>query len=302
MLAPRINQFFLFTLVAAGGLAISGPVAANDCVSCQQTHEDCATDCCDLPWYKTKPTHNFFYRALDKVAGGVEKLLGLDKLNCDSCCDDSYCDDSVCQDCCGSNQLESLQIEGSPIYSSPIHSEPIHHPQSPPASIVPYLDSNQNSMPADSNQWEGDQWRGQPQSPGSSIRMREPSIIQPEPTFPDVIEPQVIDPPVRSQEPLTNPFQDDARVIKKNPIRPSNYDQTPERTDQEPQQHQNRKQRYSRELHTIETSGQNPSIKASIGINHCCNRKIIADPILVCFTNFPAESLVGQKLFDEAFH
>jgi len=243
MLVPRTCQSLLFVLVAACWLALAAnPALAGGCSTSQQPCTHCPPNDCDCPCYceSSKP-NNYVYKALDKVAGGIEKLLGLDKLNCDSCCGNSCCDKAACDDCCDSGKLKSLRIHGTAIDHTPIENAPVDRPPAPPAPIVPYLDSDQPDvqavpMPIPEDQRQEDQWLGQPQTPSSGAPVESPSAI----------EPEVIEPPVRQPEPLTNPFRDDVKVNRKPLIRAAKHEQSKEAAKPETSSDKHSKRRLSR--------------------------------------------------------
>jgi len=248
MLAPRTFRPLLFAVVAACGLVGMGnPTLAGGCNTCQQSCNECPPNDCGCPCYcpSSKP-NNYVYKALDKVAGGIEKLLGLDKVHCDSCCDEVGCDE-CCDDGCDAGNLQSM-----PIYQTPSINPPVHRPQAPPASIVPYIDPYQSEghadpvpMPPDLDQQQDHQWLGEPQ-PSSDAPFRAPPAIEPEVIRPEAMEPRVIDPPIRQLQPLTNPFQDDAKVTKKPMLRPVTHEQSEDESNPETSQKKNAKRRYSR--------------------------------------------------------
>jgi len=200
----RINRFSLFALVAACGLGLFADNRAigNDCecetacLECPPNSCDCANEC------PSRRGPNYAYLALDAVAGGIEKLLGLNKLNCGGACgsggcDSGGCDDLICDDGCDPVTLEALSIP-----SPPVHAE----------------DQWQGNQ-WQGNQWQGNQWQGQPQAPRTEMRMSEPSLIQPSVIQPHVLEPSVIEPQIQQQRPLSDPFRDDARVRTKRQVR-----------------------------------------------------------------------------------
>jgi len=200
----RIIRSVIFVFVASSGFGLfsDNPAIGDDC-ACETACLDCPSNSCESNSCESNPcgsnscgsnscdrarecplrrAPNYAYKALDAVAGGIEKLFRLNKLNCGGACDSGGCDDLICDNGCNAVTLEALSIP-----SLPTHVE---------------------------DQWQGNQWQGQPQAPRTEMRMSEPSVIEPH-----SLEPAVVDPRIQQGRPLSDPFRDDASVRTKRQVR-----------------------------------------------------------------------------------
>lgn len=150
MPARRIGQSrFTHALVAGGFVLASGPVSivpmsaasAGECgcqsVGAMPEMSTATCDCCTKP-SRFKMQDTLFYKALDTVAGGIEKVFRLDQCHSgsDSCHSGS---DSMCDDACDSAMMGELMIPMPPmdrtVTPMPIHGHSQHghsqhgHPQ-----------------------------------------------------------------------------------------------------------------------------------------------------------------------------
>lgn len=204
MLTQRFNPCFLAAMVAIGGLTCvrANPITAADC-GCELVCQECPPDACDCPCKccpRKRP--NYVYKALDSVAGGIEKLLRLDKLNCNGCGPEVICDDG-----CDAAMLNQFSESITPIYSQEsLPVAPEQHFQSVP------------SFP------EG--------SPGMQMRMGQPRMTEPyipEPYVPAPDQPAFqpgAPPQIQQPAPMSNPFLDDANVKKKRRVRATSFEQS----------------------------------------------------------------------------
>ncbi len=233
MRTQRTNLFSLLALVAACSLGLcSDNLAAGGqcgceavCLDCPPNQCDCACECAG------RKVHNPVYKVLDSVAGGIEKLLCIDKLNCCSanCCSGGRtgaCDDLSCDDGCDGATLEAFSLSESDV----------HFHQSQPPGVMPAPGYDSHVSPATPDQWQGDQmqneqWQAEPQSPKMEMRMGEPQVIEPELEF---------------QQTLPNPFEDDARVNHKRRVRAAAHEQMEHRVDPRRPGTQHPKRKHSR--------------------------------------------------------
>jgi hypothetical protein len=223
MLTHRFNRFLMFALVAACGLstAVIQPASAGDC-GCESACLECAPgacDCaCDCP---PRRRHNLIHKSLDLVAGGIEKVLGLDKIHCGPGCDGG-CDLVACDDGCDAMTLQDISRPSPPPY---LHqTQPMAPAQPVPAELAPYI-----------------QAPGAAQQPQNQMRIGEPSVVEPQQA-----DPGYFAPPVHPQEQLRNPFLDDVRVISKRRVRPTSYEQSEAQPKRKASQAKKRDPRYSR--------------------------------------------------------
>jgi hypothetical protein len=241
MLTQRFNRFLMFALVAACGLssAVIQPASAGDC-GCESACLECAPvacdGACDCP---PRRRHNLIRKSLDLVAGGIEKVLGLDKIHCGPGCDGG-CDSVGCDDGCDAMTLQELSRPSPPQYlhqTQPIApAQPIAPTQRVPAELAPYIQA-----PGTPQYHSGGQVLGAPQNPQNQMRIGEPSVVEPQQA-----DPGYFAPPVHPQEELRNPFLDDARVISKRRVRPTSYEQSEAQPKRKASQAKNRDPRYSR--------------------------------------------------------
>lgn len=250
MLTNRYLKSRFLACIAAAGLCLgaAGKTLGADC-SCQVACDVCPTATsnypCDCPRGKKK--HNCLYRALDAFAGGIEKLLCLDR--CHGSCNDALCDDS-----CDAAMVEELML---PMPPAEIHHHS-HHESSSMEPLQPPIYSGETQdvqiTPSGPTPWKSaEQEVGQPHR--SEMRMTEPQIeslgsgqhsgggapmdqeVVPQPV--DVLEPDMDiqrrpDPQLQPRtEPgslfdtLSDPFRDDqtrTRTRTYQPVRPSSYD------------------------------------------------------------------------------
>lgn len=254
MLTKRSLRNRLFACVAAGGLCLTGAdhVQAVEC-GCEVTCEVCpstTTSCsCGCSVKKT----NVAYRALDAVAGGIEKLLGLDK------CGSNSCDTRSCDDACDAMMMEELMLPSPPPTSLHSHSRHIPTPPAPVPHSTRHPSPRMQSAPIYSSPTESVQVTPRrhdtKQSTETKMRMSQPRMVEPRAlkdpghrfgeAHPNSQEGMV---PIPEPQPglqnfdselegekaggslfdaLSNPFSDDeARVSIPRPIRPTNYEQT----------------------------------------------------------------------------
>lgn len=200
----------LIACIAAGGFCLAGAnqATASEC-GCEATCAVCPTDSVECSCgCSSKKKHNGVYRALDAVAGGIEKLFGLNKRGNQS----NDCDALLCDDACDAAMLDELMLP-LPVmthdHSQHTHAYPEQHYSTPlPPAIQPapsYADPSHGLQPA-------------------------PTIPTPALT----VEPQILPPkiPTLKLKPtegslfdtLSNPFGDDeARVRIPRPVRPTSY-------------------------------------------------------------------------------
>ncbi len=204
MLTQRFTSYFLAAIVVIGGLTCvqANRVNAADC-ACEAVCQECPPDACNCPCKccpRKRP--NYVYKALDTVAGGIEKLLRLDKLNCGPCGPGVTCDDG-----CDAAMLGEFSGLATPIDSQ----------ESLP--VVP--EEHFQSVPSYQEHAPGMQMRmGQP-------RMSEPDTPEPYIPAPDAPVFQPATPPqIHQPAPLSNPFLDDANVTQKRRVRATNYNQS----------------------------------------------------------------------------
>ncbi|MFK8112911.1 MAG: hypothetical protein AB8B91_11945 [Rubripirellula sp.] len=230
----------LFACVAAGGLCLAGttPTLAADC-GCEATCQVCPIDpveCqCDCSC-KKKP--NLVYKALDSVAGGIEKLFGLDK------CGKSDCDNIVCDDGCDAMMMEELMMPSPPVIhdSAPIHQHH-HHSHSapmPPAvqHSAPVIQSapvytgpaeKVHVKPMGPNQWEQPSQPTADPSTSNRMEMTQPRMVQPRAVQAREVEPRATQPrAVQPREVQRQPMVDpDSKLDSGNAPEAANAPQVP---------------------------------------------------------------------------
>ncbi|TWU47210.1 hypothetical protein Poly51_50080 [Rubripirellula tenax] len=195
------------------------------------------------------------YKALDSVAGGIEKVLMLDKCN-DGC-------DVICDDGCDAGMLDEWNGSMSPHingYAEPMHiqSAPMMPPSPPPMIVHPHTGSPNTGMPhvesphveshshpiqmapmaAPQTQMRMSQPRIAPRSVPTQSRSvptqqrmpTQPRVPVPQP-LPEANRPAVPAPPIPDDktdsmfDSLSDPFGDDeVRVRRYQPVRPSSYE------------------------------------------------------------------------------
>lgn len=229
-----VHRLCMLAFVALGGLAAitAEPAWAGDC-GCTNVCVECPPDACDCPcdcgprvkWPKP------IYKALDAVAGGIEKVLGLDKIHCGPGCD-AGCDEVFCDDGCDAATLYELSQPSEPQY--------FHQPQ-PIAPAAP-VHQAPRAVPAPPAYRSHDLYPSDSQAPRMQMRMGEPSFSEPQPMH----QPQTIAPPVHPQESLPNPFLDDARVTSKRRVRPTSYHQSEGQPKRKASPNKTHEPRYSR--------------------------------------------------------
>ena len=253
--------------LSAGLLAVgicvltSGNTLAGDC-GCEPSCGACPTSSsssCDCSGGCSSPGADIsravkkscVYKALDLFAGGVEKLLGLDKCGND-------CDELTCDDGCDAAMIDELMVPPAIEQHHHFHAAPaapshVHMPSVQPAPIHIQPLPQVQIAPQKPSEWQ--QPRMAPRE--TEMRMSEPRMV--EPRIPAPIHPK--EQSMREPEPkplqdsripvpvpvpkmeeraapqeeaddggslfdtLTNPFSDDeARVHVPQPIRPSSYE------------------------------------------------------------------------------
>ncbi len=202
------------------------------------------------------------YQALDSVAGGIEKVLGLDRCR-------TGCTDSVCDDGCDAAMMDELFVPMPPQmnhYAEPIrtHAAPSYAPiRSHGAPVVnqPYSESIGDpieSTPPTDQSWQDS---GPTVAPRTQMRMGESSIDSPTPRAGSITAP-LTQPPTQSRDSspriapkpnsingrdespipappipddsegslfdsLSDPFgNDEVRVRRFQPVRPSSYEES----------------------------------------------------------------------------
>ena len=205
--------------------------------------ESIATCDCGVP--ACPPKRGPIYRTLDAFAGGIEKILGLDK------CHSGGCDDLGCDYGCGMEAYAPMGHDigsGSIMHAAPLPMTapripaPIHHSQmaprvSAPRSVAPQVSAPPATMP---RTVAPRSVAPRSTSPRSSLEMTQPRIRSTNPRMAprgEARRPAPIprpEPPVDTRpEPKSNggslfdaledPFGDDARVRRYQPVRPSSY-------------------------------------------------------------------------------
>ena len=182
------------------------------------------------------------YKALDGMAGGIERTLGLDQ------CHASGCDQANCDDACDAAMIGELMVpmphsdshaipmpvqpRSRHIYSQPIESAPRNAEPDviqPQPHVAPTAPKAQTKMRMSKPRWApqdndasplGQSPRGERQPP---VPSSPPAQAPPEPPLPQPTEPQRQSDSLFDS--LSNPFTDDeARVSRDNPVRASNYE------------------------------------------------------------------------------
>lgn len=243
MLTNRSLKSRFLACVTAGGLclaATAGNTLAADC-GCESSCDFCPTASsacgCDCSYDIKK--HNCLYKALDAFAGGIEKLLCLDR--CDGGCDELACDDG-----CDAAMIDELMLPMPPTdfghhshglhhaprvkpFVPPVYTGPTHDVQITPTGPSQWQGAGQPTMdppemePLDSGQHlGGDQFSDDPEAGAPPVRVREPDMeIRRQPdsqTEPKSERGSLFDT-------LSDPFNDDqTRTRTYQPVRPSSYD------------------------------------------------------------------------------
>ncbi len=249
----------LITSILAGGLFLAAPgsgmfgsavaSAAGFGCGCEVIDADCGCDsdgcdsgckrrsCIDLK-------ETLIFRALDSFAGGIEKVLHLNK--CHSGCDAAVCDDG-CDSAMMSEMVVPMPAEMH-TYAAPMHTyqEPsIAPPQpAPPMESAPHLENQWHQTPpvvAPKTQMRMSEPRMSPHSTPMESRATQPRNVQPRmpqsrsavptpvpaeaPNRPAVPAPAAPDDEGGSLfDALSNPFSDDeVRVRRYEPVRPSSF-------------------------------------------------------------------------------
>lgn len=235
MPTQRFNRFLMFALVAACGLGTAAiqPASAGDC-GCESACLECAPGACDCPCdCPPRRRHNLILKSLDLVAGGIEKVLGLDKIHCRPGCDRG-CDSVGCDDGCDAITLQEISRPSPPPYRQ--QNQPIAPAQPVPAESAPYIQA-----PSIQEYPSHGQDPGGSQDQQMQMRMGEPSVVEPQ-----SVDPGTFAPPVHPQEELRNPFLDDARVISKRRVRPTSYEKSEAQSKRKASQATKQDPRYSR--------------------------------------------------------
>ena len=254
MLTDRSGNRRLLACIAACGMCLfsASKTLAADCgcdVACNSC-DSCPTSACDC-LVCSGAKHNCVYKALDAFAGGVEKLLGLDKCGCD---------EKLCDDACDAAAIDftirdpapvhrhhhphSAPAHAGPIHTAPAHAAPAHAAPAHTAPVVePYSGPTRDIQltPTGPSQWE-DAGRPIRQTPRLAPSQGSGQHLGADPiTRPDVVVP----PPVRLQEQnsrfpevdptmdreslfdtMSDPFQDDqTRTRTDRSVRPTSYEQ-----------------------------------------------------------------------------
>ncbi len=180
----------LLGLAATGGLVLSGQ-ATNACDYCDSIGIDhagcdgvsCDGNSCDSMGGGCNLGGGTIFRALDAVAGGVEKLMGFDKCGQGACGCDSLGCDGGCDSCAGGEMMMPMapaQIGSSvsthpyvapqptPIYSAPR----VPHAVQAPAMAAPRMAAPRMAAPR----------MAAPRAvaPSTQYRMSEPMIVSPQ--------------------------------------------------------------------------------------------------------------------------
>jgi hypothetical protein len=182
----------LVSCMVAGGfcLASASNTMAGDC-GCEPTCAICPTaEICECDCScKKKP--NLVYKALDSVAGGIEKLFGLDK------CGTNACDmmEVPCDDGCDTIMMHEMP-SSEVIYDEPHHGHshhghahsvplpPMDIPSPPIRQSAPVYTGPMEEMrikPTGPSQWH---------QPSSELRMSEPRMVQPHSVAPRSTQPR----------------------------------------------------------------------------------------------------------------
>ena len=253
MLNIRYPKSRLMAALLAAGVTFQGALYAGDCGcespcnTCSPATPDCSCD--SAPLLKklkgTKGGHNCLYRALDMLAGGIEKALHLDKPcapKCDDACQ-SYCDDG-----CDAAMMREFAWPAVPAPNHShghttqphIHSSPAPAPAKPLFND-PYTGPTHDVTPTGPSQWGGHSSTPVEVSPPTGQHLGDDVLSVPR-------ESATVPPPVRLRDPkpsarpqtpkpdprtdreslfdtLTDPFGDDeARAKAFRSVRPSNYE------------------------------------------------------------------------------
>jgi len=222
MSTSRLSRLRCLTLAALCGLTLVPVLPAmaghcgceTACVNCPPGNCDCPGDCaaagcgappacgceaeCGCPpgYYLRcrRPIQSTLaYKTLAGVAGGIEKLLGIHRL----CCDTGCCDTGCCEPGCCESGVGSMALPMPPADGPHLHSAPAHQPHPAPQPAAPAAPDHWQSTP---------QWQDVP-GPRSEMEMGQPRMVE----------------PVPQPEPQPDPFRDDARVSSKSKVRHSNY-------------------------------------------------------------------------------
>ena len=252
---PKPASRHLMALIAAGGLLLTAIPAAADgcgcetrCVSCPRV-SGCQCSCsCSLGL-----KHNCVSKAFKAFKSKVDGLLdfGKSKRGCDACCDDA----------CDAAMIEELMLPLPPAVDhqrqqappATLHSAPMPPPyNTSPSDQVPVVPPHATPLPVDDIPAPpadaaptddmpilpdsaaiddmplmplGSGWQGQDPTVGSNILPEPPQEVPPAIRPPETDDPFQID---ESQDgsifdSLSNPFDDEARVRTRSPVRLSNY-------------------------------------------------------------------------------
>lgn len=196
---PRLLLRFTFAASISAGLTLSSTsVLASECGcnACGMAEVSMSDPCgCDAAAKK----HNPLFRTLDALAGGIEKVLGLDK------CKSSHggCDEALCDGGCDASPYYEAMMPHP--QSAPIMSEShSYQPVPPPPVVAPHQTSPRQSY-------------GAPRSP---MHMSQPRIQTPMP----IQKRENVDSGGGSLfDNLSDPFSDEARRTQKQTIRPSAF-------------------------------------------------------------------------------
>lgn len=189
----RLSRLLL-GLAAAGGLALTS-VSADACDYCDSVEVDCPTctpscgvDGCDSIGcdgmgigHKCGRVGGGLFRALDAVAGGVEKIMGFDKCG-QGGCGSSGCDSVSCDGGCDAMYAESMMPMESVDMGMQRHSHA--YAPTPPAPI--YTTPTQMPSPPMAAPRMAAPRVVAPQQP--QFRMSEPMIVSPQ-SEPDQVTP-----------------------------------------------------------------------------------------------------------------
>ncbi len=190
----RLNRMLigrvLLGLAATGGVVLSGQ-ATNACDYCDSVELDyagcdgvaCDGNSCDSMGGGCKLGGGKIFRALDAVAGGVEKLMGFDKCGQGNCGCDSLGCDGGCDSCSGGDMMMPMapaQMGGSmsthsyvapqpaPIYSAPrMPHATTSPPMAAPPMAAPRMAAPRMAAP-------------RAVAPSTQYRMSEPMIVSPQ--------------------------------------------------------------------------------------------------------------------------
>ncbi|QDT09559.1 hypothetical protein [Planctomycetes bacterium K23_9] len=179
----RLLGRIVLGLVAVAGMATQAQVS-QACDYCDSVEVNCAAcdgmSCdamgcdgigCDAIGGGCKMVRGGVFRALDAVAGGVERLMGFDKCGQSSCgCDSLSCDSMSCDGGCGSMMSGEMMMPMAPVEMAPTNTHVHQHVHSPaPAYSAPLPPIATPRMAAPR--------MAAPRHP--QFRMSEPTIVSP---------------------------------------------------------------------------------------------------------------------------